>query len=320
MKFKPLIIVPGEPNSVFFEIFFKSLKNYKFKSPIILIASKKLLERQVKYFKSKIKIVEIDYSLKKIKKINPDSINLINVEYDQKKVFEKISDKSNGYIKKCFDIALDILDRKISNKFLNGPISKKFFLKKNFSGITEYLAKKTNTKEVVMIIYNRSLSVCPLTTHIPIKFITKKITKCEIIKKIKIIDLFWKKKFGYKPKIGITGLNPHCESIDKFNEDESIIKPTVKYLKKLRYNIKGPFPADTIFLNANRKKFNVIVGMYHDQVLTPAKTLFEYNAINITAGLPFTRVSPDHGPNEQMKGKNLSNHLSLLRSMQFLDF
>ena len=320
MKFKPIIIVPGEPNSIFFEIFFKSLKNNKFKSPIILITSRKLFERHAKFFKSKIKINEINYSKKKINKIYLNSINLINVKYNQKKIFEKISYKSNNYIRKCFDIALDLLDKKISNKFLNGPVSKKFFLKKKFAGITEYLAKKTNTKNVAMIIYNKSLSVSPISTHLPIKFITKKITKLEIINKIKIIDLFWHKHFNFKPKIAVTGLNPHCESLDKFNEDEKIIKPAISYLKKLKYNIKGPFPADTIFLKANRKKFNIIIGMYHDQVLTPAKTLFEYDAINITAGLPFSRVSPDHGPNEEMLGKNLSNHLSLLRSMQFLDF
>ena len=75
-----------------------------------------------------------------------------------------------------------------------------------------------------------------------------------------------------------------------------------------------------MFLKDNRKKFDIIIGMYHDQVLTPIKTLFEYDAINVTAGLPFIRVSPDHGPNEQMLGKNNSNHLSMLRSMQFLDF
>ena len=320
MKFKPIIIVPGEPNSIFFEIFFKSLKNNKFKSPIILITSRKLFERHAKFFKSKIKINEINYSKKKINKIYLNSINLINVKYSQKKIFEKISDKSNNYIKNCFDIALDLLDKKISNKFLNGPISKKFFLKKKFSGITEYLAKKTNTKNVAMIIYNKSLSVSPITTHLPIKFINKKITKLEIINKIKTINLFWHKHFNFKPKIAVTGLNPHCESLDKFNEDEKIIKPTINYLNKLNYNVKGPFSADTIFLDANRRKFNIIVGMYHDQVLTPAKTLFEYDAINITAGLPFNRVSPDHGPNEEMMGKNLSNHLSLLRSMQFLDF
>ena len=81
----------------------------------------------------------------------------------------------------------------------------------------------------------------------------------------------------------------------------------------------GPFPADTIFLKNNRKQYNVIVGMYHDQVLSPIKTLHEYNAINITLGLPFMRVSPDHGPNEKMLGKNQSNPLSLFKSLEFLD-
>ena len=88
---------------------------------------------------------------------------------------------------------------------------------------------------------------------------------------------------------------------------------------KLNYKISGPYSADTIFLKDNRKKFDVIIGMYHDQVLTPIKTLFEYDAINITLGLPFIRVSPDHGPNEKMIGKNLSNPLSLIKSITFLD-
>ena len=93
----------------------------------------------------------------------------------------------------------------------------------------------------------------------------------------------------------------------------------IKKLQKLKYNVTGPLAADTIFLKNNRKKFDVIVGMYHDQVLTPLKTLFEYDAINITLGLPFLRISPDHGPNEKMLGKNLSNPLSLLKAIKFLD-
>ena len=74
-----------------------------------------------------------------------------------------------------------------------------------------------------------------------------------------------------------------------------------------------------IDLKNNRSKYNVIVGMYHDQVITPMKTLFEYNAINITLGLPFLRISPDHGPNEKMVGKNKSNPLSLIKALTFLD-
>ena len=319
-NYKPIIIAAGEPNSIFFEIFFKIIKNNKFKSPIILIASKSLLNKNLKFFKTKININEIEYSKKKSIKMKLNTINLIDVRYDQNKIFEKISEKSNNYIKKSFEIAFEILDTKITNKFINGPISKKYFLRKNFTGITEYLAKKTSSNNVSMIIYNKHLSVSPLTTHLPIKYITKKITKSIIINKVKAINSFWIKHLKKKPKIAITGLNPHCESIDAYNEDDKIIKPSIKLLQKNKVNILGPFPADTLFLKNNRKKFDIIVGMYHDQVLTPIKTLFEYDAINVTTGLPFIRVSPDHGPNEQMLGMNKSNSLSLLRSIQFLDF
>ena len=128
-----------------------------------------------------------------------------------------------------------------------------------------------------------------------------------------------KRYVNKKVKIAVTGLNPHCESIDRFKEDKKIILPAVNYLKKENFSIYGPYPADTIFLNNNRKKFDIIIGMYHDQVLAPIKTLFEYDAINITLGLPFIRVSPDHGPNEKMMGKNNSNFLSMLNSIRFLD-
>ena len=319
MNYKPIIIVAGEPNSVFFELFFKVIKK-KIRSPIILIASKKIIIKQAKILKHKISFNITNESEIIKKKDNLKKINLIDIDFKQVSGFDKITSKSNHYISSCFDVAIKLLKNNVSNKLINGPISKKTFLKKKYNGITEYLAKKTNTKKFAMIIYNKNLSVCPLTTHLPIKYVNKKINKLEIINKVKLINNFWKKEFGRKIKIGVTGLNPHCESIDSFSEDKKIILPTIKKLKKLKYNIEGPLAADTIFLKDNRKKFDLIIGMYHDQVLTPIKTLFEYDAINITLGLPFIRVSPDHGPNESMLGKNKSNHLSLLNSVKFLDF
>ena len=137
--------------------------------------------------------------------------------------------------------------------------------------------------------------------------------------KIKIINDFYIKNFKIKPKIGVTGLNPHCESILKNSEDDMIISPAIKIAKRNRINVNGPYSADTIFLRQNRRKYNVILGMYHDQVLTPLKTLYEYDAINITLGLPFLRVSPDHGPNEKMINKNLSNPTSFYKALEFLD-
>ncbi len=246
------------------------------------------------------------------------SINLINIEFNQKNAFEKISKKSNLFIKKSFQVAFEILKNGITNKFINGPISKKSFLSNKHLGITEYISKHFKVNESCMLIYNKKFSVCPITTHLPIKYVAKKINKKLIIKKVKLINHFYKQKFGFIPRIAVLGLNPHCESIDRFNEDERIIKPTVKYLSK-KYNISGPHSADTIFIKKIRTNFDVVIGMYHDQVLTPIKTLFEYDAINITLGLPFVRISPDHGPNEKMLGKNLSNPLSLIRAINFLD-
>jgi 4-hydroxythreonine-4-phosphate dehydrogenase len=319
MNYKPIIIVAGEPNSIFFEIFFKVIKK-KIKSPIILIASEQLILKQAKVLGKKINLNLINEDDLIKKKNDLKKMNLINVDFKQTKAFDKITPKSNEYISSCFKIAIKLIQNNISNKLINGPISKKTFLKNKFNGITEFLAKKTNTKDFAMIIYNKKLSVCPLTTHLPIKYVSKKINKLELIKKVVLINKFWKTKFGKKIKIGVTGLNPHCESIDIFNEDKSIIYPAIKKLKKLKYDIQGPLAGDTIFLKDNRKKFDLIIGMYHDQVLAPIKTLFEYEAINITIGLPFTRVSPDHGPNESMLGKNKSNHLSLHNSIKFLDF
>ena len=94
--------------------------------------------------------------------------------------------------------------------------------------------------------------------------------------------------------------------------------PAIKILKNKKISILGPFSADTIFLESNRKKFNVIVGMYHDQVLGPMKTIYGFNAINITLGLPFIRISPDHGPNYKMYGLNKSKPDSLLQAFSFL--
>ena len=319
MSSKPILLVAGEPNSIFLEILFKTYKKKKIKSPLILICSFKLLNLQMKKlnFKKKVRILEF----KKIKeyKLDNKSINLIDVEFQPKKAFEKISSKSNVYIENCFKVAIKLINLGVVNSLINGPISKKNFLKNKFLGITEYLAKGFNKKKIAMLIYNKELSVCPITTHLPLKQVTKKINKSIIFEKVNLINFFYKKYFGFKPKIAITGLNPHCESIEKNNEDKKIIEPAIKNLLKRKFKVSGPYSADTIFLRRNRNKFNVIVGMYHDQVLTPLKTLFEYDAINITLGLPFIRISPDHGPNEKMLGRNLSNPLSLIKAIHFLE-
>mgnify|MGYP006086260703 FL=1 len=320
MNCKPIIVVAGEPYSIFLEIFFKTKKKCTFKKPIILIASKKLVYLQMKKlgFNFDLNLINLDkLDLKSLKK---NQINLIDVNFKFNKTFSKISDKSNSYINKSFDIALKILKEENCSGLINGPISKKYFLKGKSLGITEYLAKKTkNNNNVTMLIYNKKLSVSPITTHLPLKDVHKNISKQKIYTHIKLITEFYKKNLKRKPKIAITGLNPHCESNFKDCEEDTVIIPAIKNLNAKNLKVEGPFPADTIFSKEHLKNFDVIVGMYHDQVLTPMKALFGFDAINITLGLPFIRISPDHGPNSSMLGKNLSNPKSLMEAFKFLD-
>ncbi len=315
---KPILIVTGEPNSIFLELFFKIYKTRiknKFKTPIILITSKDHLLKQMRYFKYLFSVNIINQE--NFRNINNKKINIIDIKFKFNKVFDKISNKSNLYLKKSFEIAIKIMKKNLARGIINGPISKKYFLNKKYLGITEYLAKKTNS-ETVMLIYNNKFSVSPLTTHLPLKNVANNINKEKIYNSVKKINSFYIKYRKKKPTFAILGLNPHCETSSKFSEEIKIIKPAIKKLKKNKIKINGPFSADTFFSKKNIKKFDVVIGMYHDQVLTPMKTLFNFDAINLTLGLPFLRVSPDHGPNESMIGKNKSDVLSLLRCIEFL--
>ena len=320
MNKEPIIIVGGEPNSVFLEIFFKSLKTNNYKSPLIIIISKKLFQEQMKKLGFDFKINNINKELKDFSELTNKKINLINVDYRFKKCFEKITTKSDKYIEKTFMVALNLMQQNNFSKFINGPISKKHFLKGKTPGITEYLAKKTNKEnKVAMLIFNKNLSVSPLTTHLALKDVHKNISKQKIYNQVNLINNFYKKKLNRLPRIAITGLNPHCESNFKNSEEDKIIIPAIKKLRLKNTKVSGPFPADTIFTKSLLKNYDVVIGMYHDQVLSPMKALFDFDAINITLGLPFTRISPDHGPNYSMLGKNLSDPKSLIQALKFLD-
>ena len=320
MNYKPIIIVAGEPNSIFLEIFFKCIQKNYYKSPLIIIVCKKLLIKQMQHLGFKFKINQINLDNVSFKDLNNKKINIIDVDYNFKNIFEKISKKSNNYINKSFSIALRLIKKNKFSKFINGPISKKYFLEGKSLGITEYLATQSKKEnKVVMLIFNKKLSISPITTHLALKDVHKHITKQKIYTHVRLITEFYKKNFKKKPKIAITGLNPHCESNFNNCEENAIIAPAIKNLKTKKFKVEGPFPADTIFMQKQLKEFDVIIGMYHDQVLTPMKALFGFDAINITLGLPFIRISPDHGPNSSMLGKNLSDPKSLIEALKFLD-
>ena len=302
MKIDCIIIILGEPYSTFSEILGKYFsKKKKINKKIILIGNIKLFCNQLSKLNYKINLNIIQDYVQAKKSV----INIIDIDFKFRKIFSKVTRNSENYIEKSFNKGLSIIDNNHDKfLFINGPVSKKDFLKKKYYGITEYLSNKTRSKDEVMLIYNSMLSVSPITTHIPIKNVAKNINKKIILNNVTKINNFYKAKLNKIPKFAILGLNPHCETIDNFSEEDKI---------------EGPFSADTFFIKKNIVNFDVVIGMYHDQVLTPIKTMYKFNAINITVGLPFIRISPDHGPNTSMIGKNISDPSSFFYAMKFID-
>ena len=314
---KKIIIILGEPNSISSEIFLKSL-NYikKIKLNFVFIGNYELLKKQAKYLNLKI---DIDFNLSDINNLNDKKFNFINIQYNQIKPFDLKPIKSDIFIKKSFETALTLIKKKLANGIINLPINKSKFTKNSYKGITEYIADKTNNKNKEnMLLYNENFSVLPLTTHVPLKKVYKEISFKKIKKACKNINFFYSKILRRKKiKIGILGLNPHNgENGYIGTEEKKIIIPAIKKLKK-KYSIIGPLSPDTSFLQRNKFKIDVLIGHYHDQDLTSFKTKFDLDAINITIGLPFIRISPDHGIGTDIIGRGIANPKSFKNAIKF---
>ena len=314
---RPIIIILGEPNSISSEIFLKSL-NYikKTKLNFIIIGNYSLLEKQANYLDFKI---NVKFKLSEINSLENVKFNFINVDYKQSKPFNLKTNNSDTFVKKCFEHAVILLKKKLAIGLINLPINKSKFTKNKYKGITEYIADKTNNRNKEnMLLFNENFSVLPLTTHIPLKKVYKEISYKKIEKACKNINNFYLKTIKRKKfKIGILGLNPHNgENGYIGNEEKKIIIPAINKLKK-KYPIIGPLSPDTSFLQREKLQIDVLIGHYHDQILTTFKTKFDFNAINITIGLPFIRISPDHGIGTGIIGKGIADPKSFKKAVKF---
>ena len=316
---KKIIIVAGDPNSINCEIISKTWRavSTSIKRKIYLIGNFNLINKQFKKLKRKVSIIKV----KQLKdSSSPNKLKIIDIPLNFKNPFKVSLQNSTKYITESFNLAHKLAQNKKVKGLINCPIDKKLLNKSKKIGVTEFLASKNkiNKGSEVMFIHNKKLSVVPITTHINIKNVSKKININLIIKKMNTLQKDFKKLFGKSPKIGILGLNPHNAELNSNSEEVRIINPAILKLKKKGFYVEGPLSADTLFIN-NYKKYDVIVGMYHDQVLTPFKSLFQFDAINITLGLNYLRVSPDHGPAKDIIDKNTANHLSLLSCVKFIN-
>ena len=336
MKKKPIVISMGEPSGISSEILIKTWINRKRKKllPFFVVDDKSKIEFVINLFK-------FDAKIKLIK--NPsETLDIFNNYLPVYDLGNKIKFKLGQPEKKNSKFIIDSLNKSfnfVKNKQASAlvtlPICKRTMKQFgfNYNGQTEYvgfLARKLidrSSNEIMILTTTKpidsgkNLVVGLATTHIPLKKTFDKLKKNLLKEKIMIFNnslkTIWKKK---KPCIGVLALNPHAGEDGFIGEEENkVILPVIKDLQSKNLNLHGPLSGDTCFFKNNRKNYDGMFCMYHDQGLSPVKTLDFFNSVNITGGLPILRVSPDHGPAFDIANKNLAKADSLVACLKFIE-
>jgi len=311
---KPTFVSLGDPSGIGPEVFIKAIKDQRLRqhlSKIILVSSPKVIEGAISALGMEQKINPIS----DVNKAQPDSINLINIDGCQDFVLGKPTFNNSNFIIECLSTAAD-LALKNSSCLVTGPLNKSIIQKhiQNFTGHTEFLKEKFNANEVLMYMTNGNLHLGITTTHVPLRVVPNVISRDLIKNKYKLlhhglIDIF---KLA-NPKIAVLGINPHAGEFGTIgDEEQNVIMPAIDELKHEGYDANGPISADTVF---TQTKYDAVLSMYHDQALPVLKAIDFYKTVNITLGLPFLRVSVDHGTAEDIAKDYSANYDSMMEAL-----
>ena len=295
----------GDPSGIGPAITLKALPRLKGLAEFVVIGDKWVLEKNQK---------------SKIKNKNFKLIDLCNVprkNFQFGKVKAEYGKASVEYI----DRALELIKKNEIDCLVTCPVSKEAINLSGikFSGHTEYLAKHTNSKDMMMMLLNKSLRFSLVTRHIRLKAVPKQIKKEELYKNILMAYQALKKLFLIRrPRIVVCGINPHASDNGLLGDEEkNIIKPVLNRLKRKIKDISGPLSSDVAIHKAGKEEFDCVIAMYHDQALIPLKLLDSQSGINLSVGLPFIRTSPLHGTAFDIAGKfHLANPSSLIESVK----
>ncbi len=299
-KENPLIgITMGDINGIGPEVILKSLRDNRILkqfTPVIYGSGK-----VISFYRKAMNLDNFNYQqIPDIGKVVPRKINVINVWNESFEIRPGEPNKQGGaYAVKSLQAAVEDLKVGQLDAMATAPLSKELVQSEEFSfpGHTEYLTQEAGATESLMFLVSNTLRVGVVSGHIPLSEVSHYVTKERLKTKLKLLIKSLQKDFAIKkPRVAVMGLNPHAgENGLLGSEEEEVIIPVIKELKKENHLIMGPFPSDGFFGQGSFKQFDGILAMYHDQGLIPFKTLAFEEGVNFTAGLPFVRTSPDHG-------------------------
>ncbi len=320
MKQKPKIgITQGDMNGIGFEVIIKTLVDNRINDlciPIVYGSPK-----VAAYHRKALDIMNFSLNhITKPEEANSKKSNIIscideNVRVELGKSTQAAGEGSAAALHCAVN---DLKEGKI-DALVTAPIDKHNIQSDtfNYPGHTEFLKDKFNVDDVLMLLYSDVMRVGVVTGHVPISQVPSLITIDTIIRKINIFNKALKEDLDIrKPKIAVLGLNPHSGDNGLIGDEEKqTIEPAIEKAKEANIMVFGPYPADGFFGSGNHNKFDGILAMYHDQGLTPFKSLVYEGGVNYTAGLPVIRTSPAHGTAFEIAGENKADPSSFRHAL-----
>lgn len=313
-------ITHGDINGIGYEVILKALSDARILeicTPVIYGSAK-----VAAYYRKALDIQNINLSIiNNAQQIAQNRISIINCVDEEIKVEISKSTQSAGESAyAALEKATKDLKDNLIDVLITAPINKNNIQNDNFKfpGHTEYLQETLgNGEKALMILASENLRVALVTGHIPLAEVPQKLTIEEIVSKLKDFNKSLIVDFGIpSPRIAVLSLNPHAGEEGLLGKEEKeIIIPAMQEAEKQKIMCFGPYPSDGFFGSGAFDKFDGILAMYHDQGLTPFKTLAMEAGVNFTAGLPFVRTSPDHGTAYDIAGKNLASEDSFRNAL-----
>tara|TARA_X000000368_G_scaffold295594_1_gene235277 strand:+ start:4477 stop:5454 length:978 start_codon:yes stop_codon:yes gene_type:complete len=316
-----ILITLGEPAGIGPDLCVMLAEKYLTRNTVV-IADPCLIQTSAKTLKKKIKLNILD-DIDSKTHAGPSVINILPINLTTKNTPGKLNPKNATYVMDTIKKAAELCLAKKARSMVTGPISKSVLNDGGYkiSGHTEFLADICKHKSVMMLM-NSYMKVALHTTHVPLQNVYKYITIESIKKTIRIIHADLKNKFGIQnPKILVTGLNPHAGEDGMLGKQDSmIIRPAILEMRKKKIMVEGPIPADTAFLKKYIESFDIILTMYHDQGLPVIKFNNFKRTVNVTLGLPITRVSVDHGTALDLVGTGNIDISSFVEAIKIAKF
>jgi 4-hydroxythreonine-4-phosphate dehydrogenase len=306
---KPVIgITHGDFNGISYEVIIKTFLDARMLelcTPVVYGSSK-----IASYHRKVLNVNDFNFNLiKKAENAPARRANILNITDQEVKIDLGESSEVAGKLAiSAIDMAIEDLKQGYLNAVVTAPINKKNIQSPTFDfiGHTEYLAKKFNTSDYMMMMVSEKIRIGFVTGHVPIRDVTRDLTTEAVLRKLVIMNNSLIRDFGVrKPKIAVLGLNPHAGDRGVIgHEEEQIIAPAIRQAAADNILAFGPYPSDGFFAANSYKDFDGILAMYHDQGMIAFKIIAFDSGINFTAGLPYVRTSPAHGTAYEIAGKN----------------